>query len=166
MNNEQNTGLRSGMRPWLKVVLVLSLALNLAVIGIGAGAAWRFHGGGHQKDGPPMLGRFIFKDIGRQEVRRLLNDHAGEDGTPRERRRAEMEQVIALVGADTLDLPAVKAVLESHVVETNSFMLSVTRAWEQRLAGLSLNERRELAERMQRRLDHGPRHHRGPAKDR
>ena len=52
MNKEPTQGLR----PWLKAVLVVSLALNLAVIGLGAGAAWRFKDGAHGAGHPPMLG--------------------------------------------------------------------------------------------------------------
>jgi len=154
MSNDQNTTPRSRMRPWLKVVLALSLALNLAVIGIGAGAVWRFQGGGHDKGGPPMLGRFIFKDIGGQEVRRLVQDHGGASDNVRNRRRGEMEQIIVLMRADELDLPAVSVIVDTHIVETNGFMRAVADAWEQRLEGLSLKERRRVADRMQHQLDH------------
>ncbi|WP_054460991.1 hypothetical protein [Phaeobacter sp. 11ANDIMAR09] len=160
MNNPQNTTPRAGMRPWLKVVLALSLAMNLAVIGIGAGAAWRFHEGDHDKAGPPMLGRFIFKDIGGREVRRLVRDHGGETGNVRSRRRQEMEQIIVLLRAEELDVVAVSTILEAHIIETHGFMHRVAETWQQRLVGLSLKERHRLAERMQNQLDRGPHHSR------
>ncbi len=157
-NDQQNPTPRSGMRPWLKVVLALSLALNLAVIGIGAGAAWRFQGGGHDKGGPPMLGRFIFKDVGRREIRRLVQDQCGASDNVRNRRRGEMEQIIVLMRAEDLDLTAVSVIVDTHIVETHGFMRAVADSWEQRLQGLSLKERRRIADRMQHQLDHRSRH--------
>jgi uncharacterized membrane protein len=166
MNNDQNTPRRSSMRPWLKVVLALSLALNLAVIGIAAGAAWRYNGReDHHRGRPPMLSRFIFKDMGRQELRRLVKDHAGETGGLHSRRHDEMEQMIALMRAEELDTAAVRAIVEAHLVETNSFMRGVAEAWEQRLAGLPLKDRRGLADRMQHQLDHQSRHPKDPDRD-
>jgi len=161
MNNEP----KQGLRPWLKAVLVISLALNLAVIGIGAGAAWRFKDGPHGADRPVMLGRFIFKDLGRQEVRRLLHDRAGEAGGARDRRRAEMDQVIALLRAETLDAPAVMAVVDAHIVESDGFMRSVAQLWGNRLEGLSLKDRHKLADRMQRQLEKPPHHRKGADRD-
>ncbi|OIQ46214.1 MAG: hypothetical protein BM558_00085 [Roseobacter sp. MedPE-SW] len=157
MKSEQNRTPGSGMRPWLKGVLALSLALNLIVVGIGAGAAWRFHGSGHKMEGPPMLSRFIFKDMGGREVHRLVLKQAGETGNVRNRRRAEMEQIIALIRAKELDVTAVRSIVEAHIVENNGLMRTVAEAWEQRLEGLSLKERSELADRMQHRIDHPPR---------
>ncbi|WP_083097403.1 periplasmic heavy metal sensor [Pseudophaeobacter leonis] len=154
-----------GLRPWLKAVLVVSLALNLAVIGLGAGAAWRFKDGAHGAGHPPMLGRFIFKDLGRKEVRRLLQDRGGETGGVHDRRRGEMEQVIALLRAETLDAPAVMAVVEAHIVETDGFIRSVAQIWERRLEGMSLKQRRKLADRMQRQMEKGPHHRKGPGRD-
>lgn len=165
MSLEQNTGQRSGMRRWLKVVLALSLALNLVVIGVSAGTAWRFHGGEHERGGPSVLGRFILSDIGGKEIRRLVKDQTGDRGSARERRRAEMEQMIILVQADPLDTAAVKAIVEGHILENNSFMRAVAQAWEQRLEGLSLTERRHLAERMQHGLDHRRKHGKGADRD-
>jgi uncharacterized membrane protein len=160
MNDQQNSPRRAGMRPWLKVVLALSLALNLAVIGLGAGAAWRFKEGGYDKAGPPLLGRFIFKEIGGREVRRLVRDHGGETSNVRSRRRQEMEQVIALLRAEELDVVAISTIVEAHIIETNGFMRRVADTWQQRLVGLSLKERHRLADRMQHQLDRGPHHSR------
>lgn len=146
-------------RPWLKVLLVVSLAVNLAVAGLGIGAAWRFRDFPPAGEGPPMLGRFVFKDLGRKEIHRLLRDGSDQMPGARDRRRDEMTQVIALMRAETLDVAAMHGILESHVVETSAFMRSVVEAWEQRLAGLSLKQRQALADRMQHQVDHG--HHRG-----
>lgn len=163
MSNDQKSPQRSGMRPWLKVVLALSLALNLAVIGIAAGTAWRFHGKeDHHRGKPPMLSRFIFKDMGRQELRRLVKDHGGETGGLHNRRHNEMEQMIAQMRADELDTAAVRAIVDAHLVETHSFMRGVADAWERRLEGLPLKERRGLADRMQQQLDNRPHHPKGP----
>lgn len=161
MSNEP----KQGLRPWLKAVLVVSLALNLAVIGLGAGAAWRFKDGAHGGGRPVMLGRFIFKDLGREEVRRLLRDRAGEAGGARDLRRAEMDQVIGLLRADTLDAPAVMAVVDAHIAETGDFTRSVARAWGNRLEGLSPKQRRKLADRMQRQMEKPPHHRKESDRD-
>ena len=110
-------------------------------------------------EGPPMLSRFIFKDMGGREVHRLVLKQAGETGNVRNRRRVEMEQTIALIRAETLDVTAVRAIVEAHIVENNDLMRTVAEAWQQRLQGLSLRERSKLADRMQHRLDHPPKRH-------
>lgn len=148
---------KRGLRPWLKVLLVLSLALNLAVAGIGIGAAWRFHDFRPNEDGPPMLGRFVFKDLGRHEIRRLLDDRPEDARNQRDRKHAEMVQLIALMRADTLDADALGDILDVHVSETSAFMQSVLGAWEQRVLRLNLEERHDLADRMQKQVDRGGR---------
>lgn len=160
-----NTQPKGGTRPWLKILLAASLALNLAVIGFGAGAAWRYHDGPPKNEGPPMLGRFIFKDLGRQEIRRLLRQRSDETGHARDRRRGEMEKIVTLLRAETLDVDAVNTILEAHVVETNAFLLSVSQVWGQRLEGLSLNQRQQIADRMEASLKHGPRRRRSADRD-
>ena len=43
MTDAPQTPPTRGLRPWLRWVLIASLALNLAVLGVMGGAAWRFH---------------------------------------------------------------------------------------------------------------------------
>lgn len=148
---------KRGLRPWLKVLLVVSLALNLAVAGIGIGAAWRYHDFRPKEDGPPMLGRFVFKDLGRHEIRRLLDERPEQARNQRDRKHAEMVQLIALMRAETLDTDALRDILDAHIVDTSAFMQSVLGAWEQRVIGLNLEERNALADRMQDQVDRGGR---------
>lgn len=156
----------SGMRPWLKVLLALSLALNLVVVGIAAGAAWRFRDGPPKGQRPPLLGAFIFKDLGRKEVNQLLRAQSETGEHPRVRHRREMQQIIELLRQETLDVDAVRALVETHAAGSQELMQAVSLNWIQRLEGLSLSQRQEVAKRMQDYMERGPRRTKGGERER
>lgn len=157
---------KSGMRPWLKLLLAVSLALNLVVIGIVAGSAWRFRDGPGKGQRPPMLMGFVFKDLGRKEVNALMLAQAEDGEHPREQHRREFQQIITLLSEETLDSVAIQTIFDSHVVETQGLLHSVARTWVQRLEGMSFEQRLKLAGRMQNHLERGPRRGKGENRDR
>lgn len=154
------------MRPWLKFLLALSLALNLVVVGIVAGAAWRFRDGPPKGQRPPLLGAFIFKDLGRNEVDQLLRAQSETGEHPRQQHRREMQRIIALLRQEALDAGAVRTIVETHAAGSQQLMQAVSLSWVQRLEGLSLSQRQDVANRMQEYLERGPRRPKGAERDR
>ena len=98
---------------WMTVVLAVSLALNLAVVGLVAGAALSrggppFTGRGPGPGGPLALVGALPDEI-RGETMAALR--AGRDRPDREERRARMDRLTALIRAEPFDRAAVAEML-------------------------------------------------------
>ena len=141
----------------LKIALVISVALNLAVAGLVLGA-WL--GDGHRKGMPRDLtfGPFseALSDADRRELRKGLMDRAGEFRSSRDAARADFETLLATLRADPFDPAAMKAALAA--IETrNAERLELGRSLiETRLVEMSVEERLAFADRLERGL-HGRR---------
>jgi len=96
---------KAGMRPWLKLVFALSLALNLLVLGAVGGVVLRhggFDGRHHHMAGGPMT-RALSKEDKRvvaREMRRSYRER-GRDG--RAAYGAAMQQLVAGLRAEPFD---------------------------------------------------------------
>uniref|UniRef100_UPI003569FCF9 periplasmic heavy metal sensor n=1 Tax=Shimia sp. TaxID=1954381 RepID=UPI003569FCF9 len=103
----EQTDPRPRMRPWLRVLLVLSLAFNLVIIGAAAGLALRFGRAGPppflvEGPGSPMvmaLSHEHRRAVGRS-IRRAY--HEAEDG--RRARAASYRDLAGVLEAEPLDL--------------------------------------------------------------
>lgn len=142
----------------LKIALVISVALNLAVAGLVLGA-WL--GDGHRKGMPRDLtfGPFseALSDADRRELRKALMSRAGEFRTSREAARADFEGLLGALRADPFDPAAMTAALAA--IETrNAERLELGRSLiETRLTEMSTEERRAFADRLEKGLRRGGR---------
>ncbi|MRU14608.1 periplasmic heavy metal sensor [Roseovarius sp. A21] len=96
---------KAGMRPWLKVVFALSLALNLLVLGVVGGVALRhggFDGRHHHMAGGPMTRALSQEDkrVVAREMRRNYREQ-GRDG--RAAYGAAMQQLVEGLRAEPFD---------------------------------------------------------------
>ncbi|WP_226892540.1 periplasmic heavy metal sensor [Phycobacter azelaicus] len=145
---------RTGMRPWLKVLLAVSLAANLAVAGLAVGAALRWHDGGHPSHRPPSVGSLIFHDLDPDTRRDLRRRAEGEFRSYSARRRAEGDAVIAILMAEPLDLDALADLLRVQADTRHGFHLSVQQAWITQVEAMTPDERKHYATRLQSKLHH------------
>ena len=143
---------RTGMRLWLKVLLAVYLAANLAVAGLAIGAFMRWHDGSHPGKRPPSVGSMIFRDLDRETRAELHRRAEGEHGSYGARRRAEGEAVIAVLLSDPFDAGQLARVLEQQADNRRSFQISVQRAWIAQVETMSAGERARYAERMREML--------------
>jgi uncharacterized membrane protein len=140
----------------LKIALVISVALNLAVAGLVLGA-WL--GDGHRKGMPRDLsfGPFseALSDADRRELRKGLMSRAGEFRSSREAARAEFEGLLVALRAEPFDPAAMTAALAA--IETrNAERLELGRSLiETRLTEMSTEERRAFADRLEKGLRRG-----------
>jgi uncharacterized membrane protein len=140
----------------LKIALVISVALNLAVMGLVLGA-WL--GDGHRKGMPRDLsfGPFseALNDADRRELRKSLMSRAGEFRVSREAARAEFGALLDALRADPFAPAAMKAALAA--IETrNAERLELGRSLiETRLTQMSTEERRAFADRLEKGLRRG-----------
>ena len=105
----------AGRRPWGKIALFVSLAFNLAVIGLVAGAMW---GGPRDRDRNPVLrdlgfGPFV-QALPRADQRALAAALRAEAGSFRDNRaalRAQFEAILDALRADPFDADGFRALV-------------------------------------------------------
>lgn len=141
-------------RRLLRTVLVVSLALNVAVIGgvLGMVVSGRAH------DGPPPRMMFNFGPLSSvldPEDRRAIG-HTMRMGGARPLDRAELngkiEMLAATLRAEPFDADAVHAIMASFKVRSEQVQLQAQDAFLARLAAMSPNERAVLADRLEHKM--------------
>ena len=142
-----------GMRTWLRVVLVVSLALNLLMVGAIGGAVLR-HGlwGGHHSPRLEMAGGPMTRALSPEDRRALGRKIRAEyrEGRPaRAEHRELMRGLVADLKAVPYDAEAVRARMERiHALFGERLAIGQALLLEH-LAGLSDAERAAYAERLQ-----------------
>lgn len=154
-NKPKKTG--TGMRPWLKVVLFASLALNLAVAGLVIGAAVKYG----PKDGPRpprvdmMMGPYTHalshKD--RRAIGEQLRREYRAERPSRAQVRAQFEQVLSALRAQPFQPDALDALLQTQLEAGQERQAIGQRLLLQRLSAMSDAERAEFAERLEEGLN-------------
>ncbi|KIC39638.1 periplasmic heavy metal sensor [Leisingera sp. ANG-M7] len=140
------------MKLWLKVLLAGSLALNLAVIGIAAGAAWRFSGKDRHWQRPPSVGAMIFRELDHDTRKALRQQAGGDHGSFVQRRRAEGAAVVAALRSEAFDAPALLALMQAQAEERHAFHTKVQQAWVKQLEEMAPQERMNFADRLEERM--------------
>jgi uncharacterized membrane protein len=135
----------------LKIALALSVALNLAVAGLAAGAWLR---DGPQKGMPRDLSFGPFSealdDSDRRALRKALVARAGEFRTGREAAKAEFMTLVATLRATPFDPAAMKTALAA-IEARNAERLALGRSLiEARLVAMTDAERLAFADRLER----------------
>ncbi|WP_420568054.1 periplasmic heavy metal sensor [Thalassovita sp.] len=163
-NNPKKTG--TGMRPWLKVVLFTSLALNLAVAGVVIGAAVKYG----PRDGPRpprvdmMMGPYTHalshKD--RRAIGEQLRREYRAERPSRAQVQAQFDQVLSALQAQPFDPEALGDLLQNQLAAGQERQAIGQRLLLQRLTAMSDAERAEFAERLEDGLRN--RRHLGPSK--
>ncbi|MBQ4827181.1 periplasmic heavy metal sensor [Leisingera sp. HS039] len=152
MSTASNTGGQPGMKLWLKLLLAASLALNLAVIGIAAGAAWRYSGKDRHWQRPPTVGAMIFRELDRDTRKALRAEAGGGHGSYFKRRHAEGAAVIDALRSADFDAAALLAVLRTQSDARHVFHTKVQEAWVRKLEAMTAQERAAFADRMEERM--------------
>ncbi len=154
---EQKTSPR--MRPWLRVVFGLSLALNLMVVGVVVGSQlkWggvkeRGSGARLEQMGGPLTRALSHSD--RHEIGREMRRAFGKAQNGQSEKRAALEALVTDLRADRFD----REVIAGHLARQRAF-LNERMAFGQgllleRIEKMSVKERAAFADRLQNRLDH------------
>lgn len=145
---------------WIKLLLGVSLGANLLVIGLAAGAAWRFSNA-PSRDG--ARGGFAFVSALEREDRRALFAQVGQARRDMARQgREDISAVLDLLRAEELD----RALLEARISgfnDRNQGMRSTIQAGlVEQIVAMTPQERAAYAERLERQMKEG----RGPRRAR
>lgn len=139
---------QSRPRIWLRVVLALSLALNLLFVGLVAGAAMRFGGmGAHRM--PPPVGSALYRAMPRDDrraLREMMFDRHRDDRA--EERRADARAIAEVLRAEPYDGAALERVVRDQLARRHGWMESAQAEWLDRVGAMSADERRAYADRL------------------
>ncbi len=151
MSGNDNQGAGTGMRLWLRVLLFSSLALNLLIVGLVAGAFFRIGKDGGGPPYSPALGAVMFRelpDADRDHLRRGF-DPSKRDGH-RQQRRADAEALASALRASPFDLEAVRDVLAGQAARRAALQQGMQDAWLERIAAMTDDERLSYADRVEK----------------
>lgn len=137
---------------WVKVLLALSLAVNLAIAGVVAGFVLR--GGPKVGRGPDMGYAMPYVLALPRELRReVFGAVRRDEGVPsRRERREEYREMIAALRATPFDPGAVQVVLDRQSSGAVRVQGAAQAAWLNVVSGLSDAERVAYTERMEEQM--------------
>lgn len=142
----------------VKIALVVSLALNLAVAGLAAGA-WLKDGGPHGGPRDFSFGPFseALSQDDRRAIRKALFDRAPSFREAREAARAEFGALLVALRADPFDPAALRTALAA-IEKRNADRLELGRSMiETRIIEMSDKDRLAFAARLEAGLTKKPR---------
>ena len=139
---------------WMRILLGVSLALNLLVLGSVLGMALRL-GGPKGPDGPPprSIGSLLYRELPREdrrdlraESRQILSASGSERGPSPEE---ELAVIDAGLRANPFDPAVIERVLEANGHRVFDQHKAFKSAWLDHVAGMSAAERADYADRLQ-----------------
>lgn len=144
---DQNTSARSPL--WMRWALGLSLALNLLVVGLAVGAAFRIGDVRMLRPPPPSASNAMFRELPRKARKQFTEDVRAAEGLRPIRRRDEADEIAAAMRAVPFDAARMGAVLEGYASARQAWQQAINRAWVARLSDMTDAERASLSDRMQ-----------------
>ncbi|WP_415919988.1 periplasmic heavy metal sensor [Tateyamaria sp. SN6-1] len=152
-----DTGTRARSPLWVKLLLAVSLGINLCIAGLVAGFLLR--GPGVMRgDGPGLSYAMPYIiALERADRRAVLGTVRGNPDLPdRRMRRAQFDDMLAALRSDPLDQDAVRAVLARQARGVSQVQAVAQAAWLDRLAQMSATERAAYADAVEEVLKKGP----------
>lgn len=138
---------------WGRVVLGVSLALNLAVLGAVAGAFWRFdssHDRAERRGGPAFAAPYVFAlpREDRHALRAQLRAGAPEDW--RAARAARYEDVLGALRAAPFDRDALAGAVRAQREAAVAGQTAAETAWLARIEAMDPETRAAYADRVEK----------------
>ncbi|WP_420584422.1 periplasmic heavy metal sensor [Ruegeria sp.] len=133
---------------WVPVLLAVSLGLNLLVVGIALGTAYRVKGGDHAK-APPGFGSALYRALPKEDRKALrleLSDRHVRGGKTRAQDFAALQTVLR---AEPFDPAAVQALLVQQARSMAELQGALQEEWLARITTMTDAERLDYADRLQ-----------------
>ena len=132
----------------LRIVLAVSLALNLAVAGLAAGFALKGRDGHPPRDFDMTLGPVAraLDPQDRAAIRDMLRGRP--DLAPRRGRGADLEALIAALAATPYDARALRTALEAPAARVAQVQAAAAAALADRIDAMTPQDRADLARRL------------------
>ncbi|UWR10229.1 periplasmic heavy metal sensor [Sulfitobacter mediterraneus] len=156
----------------MRWALGLSLAVNLLFVGAIGGAVYRNAGGpGLDRHRAPELrsyGTPYVRALPRKDRRDLHADLKKDNGAARPsraERRAQYDNMLAVLRADPFEVDAVRDILKVQGAAAYGMQTAAHSAWLDRISAMSEAERQSYADRLERELKKPKRKWRKPPRD-
>ena len=150
---------RTGAGRWTKIILVLSLALNLFVVAMIAGASFGHHRWHRSHGGVSDVGVGLFTEVLTRQDRAALRDAflaaAPDFRDQRRAARADFSELAEALRQEPWDPGRVDTLIARHGTRITDRIDLGRRLLSERLGQMSADERVELADRIDARLRRG-----------
>jgi len=135
----------------VKILLGVSLAANLAVVGVLGGAMLR-HSKGEPGRDRGLRGPAFIQALEPADRRTLVESmRAGRDGS-RTQQREQMQRLVAALRANEFDREAMKAALSARADTSRATQAGAHDTWLSIVSGMSVQQRVEYADRLEQAL--------------
>lgn len=150
---ERTNALPTRCPRWVRILLALSLAANLAIAGMAVGAALRFGGPDGAHHTSRTLSGAMIRALPDEDRRALREQVRGDDEDRGARRQADGLAVVGLLRAQPFDTDALRLVLDEQAARHLAFRAAVATAWLDHVAAMSDAERAGYADHLERLME-------------
>jgi len=159
--SDTNTNVRP--RRWGRVVLIVSLGLNLAVVGVVAGSAFHFGGGGHRTHSANFAAPYIraLDHLDRASIREQL--HRGPDMMQADQaaRKETYRQMAEALRAEPFDSARIHTLMIQQREGVRTRISAAQDVWLRHVSGMSTQSRADYADRLEEVVEQRSRRMRG-----
>lgn len=134
-------------RRWMTILLVISLAVNLLVVGVILGTALRFRGGDHAKT-PPGFGIALYQALPKEDRKKLRGELSGLRGKGSYSRKQDFAGLSTALRTVPFDPEAVQVLLNQQALATENLQRALHQEWLVYVTEMSDGERQIYAERL------------------
>jgi len=145
---ENSTPVATRSPAWMRILLGVSLAMNLLVVGLAVGAAIRFGGLDHDARPTRSLTGALYRELPGDDRKALFRQARSEAGHHKKRHGEDAAEVDAILRAETFDPGALDAVISRQADAREAWQLAVRAAWLERVGAMTLDERVAYADRL------------------
>lgn len=145
-------------RRWMPILLTVSLALNLLVVGVVLGTALRFRGGEHAKT-PPGFGPALYRALPGADRKALRGELSYLHKKGSNTRKQDFEALSQALRTVPFDPDAVQVLLAQQAQSTADLQQALQEQWLSRVIEMSDDERIAYADRLQEVVERGPHRH-------
>ncbi len=145
---EQNEAKARPVRPWVRILLIGSLALNLLFIGLMGGMALRF--GGMDKRPPPSVGAALYRALPDTE-RRSLRQELRRTRDHRDLRAGHRQEILAVaevLRAEPFEVASLEALVSAQLLDRHGGLEEARAVWISQIVNMSSAARQDYADRL------------------
>ncbi|MEX0347864.1 MAG: periplasmic heavy metal sensor [Paracoccaceae bacterium] len=136
-------------RTWVKVLLGVSLALNLAVAGLALGAMLRLGGPDHKRPMPKTVGSTLYRALPDDDRKALRAQTRAVHESRRGAKESDLKAVIAALDADPFDPQALRDVISKQAKARSAVFMAMQTAWIDQILTMDDAERQSYADRLE-----------------
>ncbi|WP_170400310.1 periplasmic heavy metal sensor [Ruegeria arenilitoris] len=140
-------------RRWVTVLLTVSLALNLLVVGVALGTVYRIKGGDRGKP-PPGFGPAIYRALPKEDRKALRGELSERHVKGAKLRSQDFAALEAALRAEPFDPMVVQALLQQQAQAMADLQGALQKEWLDRVTAMTDAERQVYADRLQEVVQH------------